>query len=226
MKKLNVNTTEGKLTLHVPSEVNDITLAILQGLEENPNATELETLSILTGEPVEKLYTVRNVDELLSTILPVMNELNAGFTQMDKDTLPKKLTLTFPNGRAQEIKLSSTPGFYSYGAVQDAIGIIRDEFTRMEQAETQIPCTKALAGVLGCLLFNLAYPAKVPTPNEMEEFTSEVVGKLPAFTAAPLAKYFFFHYPNLPVMQQSNWHRLLQKLKSGLEWSSSTSSAT
>ncbi len=225
MKKITVNTTEGKINLNVPSEVNDITLAILQGLEEKPNASELETLSILTSESLERLYTVRNVDELLSTVLPVINDLNAGFADMDKDTLPKKLTLII-DGKAQEIKLSSTPGFYSYGAVQDAIEIIKSEFERMEKAESQIPSTKAFAWVLGCLLYNLAYSSKVPTATEMDEFMSEVVSKLPAVTAAPLAKYFFLLYPNLPVKQPSSWDQALQRLRKGLESLSLTSSAT
>ncbi|HEX8020197.1 hypothetical protein, partial [Mucilaginibacter sp.] len=59
-----LKTTEGKLRIQMPTQLNEVTLGQMMDLQTKPDITDIEAISILSGIPVTELQNIKNYDDL------------------------------------------------------------------------------------------------------------------------------------------------------------------
>lgn len=210
----------GKLKLFIPDSLQDVTLQMMIQFQQ-PALSDLEAISALTQTSVEQLYGISDITALNEAILPFAQSLQHQLAYTyQAGALPRQVTLRYPGGKAQAISIGQDAGFYAYGAVMEARGLMTAEILRHQQTygdswrEHLNPDLRTCGLILAHFLYNRAYPNHVPTEIDIQQFF-DVVKWLPITDAAPLARYFFLSYPNLPLRKQTHWQRLQHLLKNG-----------
>lgn len=59
-----LKTTEGKLRIQMPTQLNEVTLGQMIDLQAKPDITDIEAISVLSGIPVHELHNIKNYDDL------------------------------------------------------------------------------------------------------------------------------------------------------------------
>jgi len=203
----------GKLKLSMPDNLQDVTLQMMIQFQQ-PALSDLEAISALTQTPIKTLYGIIDIAALNEVILPFAQSLQHQLAYTyEAGVLPKQVTLRYPGGTAQVINLGEDVGFYAYGAVMEARELMTAEILRHQQTygdmwrEHLNPDLRTCGLILTHFLYNRAYPGHVPSAIDIQQFF-DVVKWLPITDAAPLARYFFLSYPNLPLRKPTRWQRL------------------
>ena len=217
MVKKTVNTLAGKLSISIPSTIDEITIGQVMEMQENPLLSDLEAISILSGVSLSELQSVKKFDDLYvfgQIILLLSNQLKSLY---NNDKVPKRITINFANG-SKTIDVPQNLSVEPVGAFFAAREIIAGEISEHvrkhgenDWQSTFNPSLKACCQVLTHYFYCRA-TGKLYNEYEAEEFTSEIK-KLRVSEALPIAKHFFHCYPRLSKPKTGCLDRLLQRWK-------------
>jgi hypothetical protein len=223
-----LKTTKGKLKIKVPTDLAEITLGQMIGLQENPLLNDIGAISILSGIGLDELQNVSNIADLQIFAGPVLSLSNQIKELYNSDAIPKKITFKLPGSKDREVKVMSNLSVEPAGAFMAARDIIAEEINEHvkqygedDWKEHFNPSLKACCQVLAHYFFCRATGKKY-NEYKADEFGNEIK-KLRVTEALPIAKHFFTCYPSLLKPKTGYWHRLLQRLKKGLAYKPSKS---
>jgi hypothetical protein len=209
-KKL--KTTDGKLSIKIPTHLTEVTLGQMIEMQEKQHLNDLDAISILSGIPVEELNNVRNAEDFYvfeNYVLSLSNQIKYLY---DSDDIPTKVTFTLGDKKIA-VNVIRNLSIEPAGAFMAARDIIADEinehislYGEENWKEYFNPSLKACCHVLAHY-FYCRVTDKRYNEYEAEEFC-ESVKQLRVTEALPIAKHFFISYPNL-LKQKTNFFQLL-----------------
>ena len=210
-----LKTTHGKLLVKMPTSLSEVTLGQMMDMQQKSYLNDLDAVSILSGIPVEELYTVLNFDDF-AVFGSYVNALSGQIKNLyNSDAIPQKVI--FILGEKQvSVKVMNNLSVEPAGAFMAARDIIADEIAQtiaqhgednwQEHFSPSLnTCCKVLAQYFYCRVTGKKY-----NEYEVEEFC-EQIKKLRVTEALPIAKHFFTCYPGLSKAKASYWQRLQQR---------------
>lgn len=225
MTACTLKTTSGKLQVKIPDRLDEITLGQVMALQENPGIGDLEVMSILTGVTPDELKNVINYNdfnEVGGAILSLAGQIRGLY---NLDIVPGQVTfkLSAPDGSAQQekkVKVMQNLSVEPVGAFMAARELIADEindFIKKHGEENWQQhftpslkvCCQLLAQYFYCRVTGKPY-----NEYEVDEFANQVK-QMRVTEAMPIARHFFYCYPNLSKPKTNFWRRLLPRSKSG-----------
>ena len=214
MFKKTVNTLAGKLSISIPSTIDEITIGQVIQMQERPLLTDLEALSILSGVPLAELQNIKKIDDLYvfgEIILLLSGQLKSLYSN---DRLPKQVTFHLVNG-IKTVRVPRNLSVEPVGAFFAAREIIAGEISEYIKQHgennwqsTFNPSLKTCCQVLAHY-FYCGATGKLYNEYEAEEFSGEIK-KLRVMEALPIAKHFFSCYPDLLKQRIGFFQRLHQ----------------
>lgn len=231
-----LKTTQGKLRVRIPTQLNEVTLGQLMDLQARPDITDLEAISILSGIPVTELHNIKNYDDLHQfgdAVLSLSHQIKHLY---NSNEIPKEVIFMLPGGsgaplQKTKVKVMQNLSVEPAGAFMAARDIIAEEINTHikthgedDWQEHFNPSLNACCQVLAQYFYCRATGKKY-AEYEVESFMDEVK-KLRVTEALPISKHFFTCYPSLSMPRISFWHRLLPYWKKGQESSRSKNSNT
>ncbi|WEA02986.1 hypothetical protein [Mucilaginibacter sp. SJ] len=231
-----LKTTQGKLRVRIPTQLNEVTLGQLMDLQARPDITDLEAISILSGIPVTELHNIKNYDDLHQfgdAVLSLSHQIKHLY---NSNEIPKEVIFMLPGGsgaplQKTKVKVMKNLSVEPAGAFMAARDIIAEEINTHikthgedDWQEHFNPSLNACCQVLAQYFYCRATGKKY-AEYEVESFMDEVK-KLRVTEALPISKHFFTCYPSLSMPRISFWHRLLPYWKKGRESSRSKNSNT
>ena len=195
MVEKKVKTLDGKLSISIPSTIDEITLGQVMKMQENPSLNDLEAISILSGIPLGQLQNIKNIDDLYvfgEVILQLSNQVKYLYA---KDQIPGNITFNLEGGR-KTINVIQNLSVEPAGAFFAAREIIAEEINehlkKYGQDDWQLtfnPSLKACCQVLAHYFYCKATGKKY-NEYEAEEFSNEIK-KMRVTEAMPIARHFF-----------------------------------
>ncbi|MET3498513.1 hypothetical protein ABIC45_000104 [Mucilaginibacter rubeus] len=231
-----LKTTQGKLRVRIPTQLNEVTLGQLMDLQARPDITDLEAISILSGIPVIELHNIKNYDDLHQfgdAVLSLSYQIKHLY---NSNEIPKEVIfmLSGDSGapfQKTKVKVMQNLSVEPAGAFMAARDIIAEEINTHikthgedDWQEHFNPSLNACCQVLAQYFYCRATGKKYKE-YEVENFIDEVK-KLRVTEALPISKHFFTCYPSLSMPRISFWHRFLPYWKKGQESSRSKNSNT
>ncbi|MGZ3755499.1 MAG: hypothetical protein ACXVAY_00880 [Mucilaginibacter sp.] len=210
-----LKTTHGRLTIKIPSLLEELTLGQLIELQEKPELNDIEAISILSGIPLDQLKLVENYNDLMvfsDTVLSLAQQIA---TLYNHRAIPKAITL-FYKEKAVKVDVLKNLSIEPAGAFMAASEIIAEEMNqhlkdsgaKHVNAEFN-PSLKACCQVLAHYFYCRATGQKYDE-YKAEEFAVEIK-KMKVVEALPISAHFFSCYPNLSKPRISFWRRLLPR---------------
>lgn len=208
-----LKTIGGKINIKIPSNLNELTLGQLMAMQEKPDLSDLDAISILSGVAIEELQNIKDAEELhvfgeavLSLSMQIKHLYN-------RDEIPKKVTFYHGKGPVQ-IGVVNNLSVEPAGAFLASRDIIATEINDHIKAHGEDDwqerfnpslkaCCQVLAHYFYCRVTGERY-------NEYKiEAFCDAIKQLRVTEALPIAKHFFMSYPNLSKQRTSFWRRLL-----------------
>jgi len=212
-----VKNLHGKLSIKIPSSIDEITLGQVMELLESPLLNDLEAIGILSGVPLPEIQNIKDFDDLHvfgEIILRLSNQLK---NLHSNNKLPKRITFHLA-GVSKTVNVLQNLSVEPAGAFFASREIIAEEInehiTKYGNDDWQLsfnPSLKACCQVLAHY-FYCRITGKMYNEYEAEEFTNEVK-KLRVMEALPIAKHFFHCYPHLSKTKTGCLNLLLQRWK-------------
>ncbi|MDB5158763.1 MAG: hypothetical protein JWR50_3470 [Mucilaginibacter sp.] len=209
-----LKTTDGKLRVKIPSRLNEVTLGQLMQMQDVPNLTDLDAISILSEVPVSELKNVLNIqdfDVFGEVIFDLSNQIKHLYSIED---IPAKATFDI-DVKKISVKVIRNLSVEPTGAFMAAREIIADEISEHiklygeeDWQERFNPSLKACCQVLA-QYFYCRVTGKKYNEYEAEAF-SETVKKMIVTEALPIGKHFFMSYPNLSKPKVNYYQRFRQ----------------
>jgi hypothetical protein len=218
-----LKTTEGKLQIQMPTQLNEVTLGQMMDLQAKPDITDIEAISILSGIPVTELQNIKNYDDLHQfgdVVLSLSYQIKYLY---NSNEIPKEVVFTVPgtdgtSPQTTKVKVMQNLSVEPAGAFMAARDIIAEEinthiktYGEDDWQEHFNPSLNACCQVLAQYFYCRATGKKY-NEYKVESFIDEVK-KLRVTEALPISKHFFTCYPSLSIPKTSFWHRLLPRLK-------------
>jgi len=219
-KKL--KTTQGRITIKIPTTLNEITLGQMIDLQQTLELDDLQAISILSGIPVEQIQDISDIGELHSFGEAVLSLSQQIKNLYDSDAIPKKV-IFFADSKPVTVKVAKDLSVEPVGAFMAAREIINDEikeYSRLNEEDNSFEyfrpsltaCCEVLAQYFYCRATGKPY-----NEYKVDEFCDEIK-KMRVTEALPISKHFFTCYPALSK-QKTNFYTRLQRLwKKGLEY--------
>jgi len=222
-----LKTTTGKIKIKIPAGLSEVTLGQMMELQEKPDMKDLEAISILSGVPLEELQNVCNVEGFSvfgDAVLSLSHEVKHLY---DSDDIPKKITFACGD-KSLTVNVIHNLSVEPAGAFMAARDLIAEEINehiqRYGKDDWELyfnpslkTCCQVLAHYFFCCVTGRKY-----NEYEVEEFIDEIK-KLRVTEALPIAKHFFYCYPDLSTRKTSFLHRLLRSWKKKREYNLSKS---
>jgi hypothetical protein len=209
-----LKTTDGKITIKIPSQIKEVTLGQLIQMQEKPELTDLDAISILSGIPIDELKNVLNFndfDVFAEAISSLSNQIKYLY---NNDEIPKKIELDI-EGKSVSVNISKNLSVEPAGAFMAARDIIADEIKEHIQQHGEEdwqdrfnPSLKACCQVLAHYFYCRATGGKY-NEYKADEF-AETIKTIGVTEALPVAKYFFMSYPNLSKPKTNYYQRFRQ----------------
>lgn len=214
-----LKTTNGKISISMPEQLNELKLEQLIAMQSAENLSDLQAVSILSGTPLDELQNISSADELQVFNRQVLSIATQIKYLYNSDAIPKAATFTI-DGKAVSVPVIKNLSVEPAGAFMAAREIIAEEVARhvkqygeQEWQQNFNPSLQACAQVLAQYFYCKA------TGQRYNEYAAaafeEQVKQLPVTDALPIAKYFFLSYPSLSKPKTGFWHRALRLWKSG-----------
>ncbi|MDB5109270.1 MAG: hypothetical protein JWR67_384, partial [Mucilaginibacter sp.] len=122
-----LKTTEGKLLIKIPTSLKEVTLGQMMEMQEKHYLNDLDAISILSGMPLDELYTVRNIDDFgvfADAVLSLSHQIKHLYNSNDT---PQKITFLLDNKRQVTVNVIHNLSVEPAGAFMAASDIIADE---------------------------------------------------------------------------------------------------
>ncbi|MGY3211180.1 hypothetical protein [Mucilaginibacter sp. HD30] len=208
-----IKTIEGKITIKIPSLLNELTLGQLMAMQEKTDLSDLDAISILSGIPIDELQNIKDANDMHvfgEAVLSLSTQIRYLY---NSDEIPKNVTF-YHEKTPVEVKLINNLSVEPAGAFLASREIIASEINEHVKAHGEEDwqqhfnpslkaCCKVLAHYFYCRVTGERY-------NEYKiEAFCDAIKQLRVTEALPIAKHFFTVYPNLSKPRTSFWHRLL-----------------
>jgi hypothetical protein len=210
-----LKTTQGKLTVKIPTDLSEVTLGQMMELQDNPLLNDIGAISILSGIALDELQNVININDLQIFADPVLSLSHQIKYLYNSDDIPQKITFSSPGKKDVTVNVIRNLSVEPAGAFMAARDIIADEinhhiklYGEENWKEYFNPSLKACCQVLAHYFF-CRVTRKKYNEYEVEEFCGDIK-KLRVTEALPVAKHFFTFYPNLLKQKTSFFHRIPQ----------------
>ena len=207
-----LKTTQGRLTIKIPTKLEELTLGQLIELQEKPELNDIEAISILSGITSDQLQLVKNYNDLLvfsDTVLSLAQQLTNLYNHR---AIPKTITLVH-KGKTVKVDVLKNLSIEPAGAFMTAGEVIAEEMNqhlqRDEETNTSTefnPSLKACCQVLAHYFYCRA-TGQMYDEYKAEEFAEEIK-KMKVVEALPISAHFFSCYPNLSRPRTNFWQRL------------------
>jgi len=119
-------TTSGKLSVKIPSTLNEVTIGQMIQLQESDALNNLDAISILSGIPIEELQNVKNINDFgvfADAVLSLSHQIKLLY---NSDTIP--VAITFQTDKDDVVvKVNNNLSVEPAGAFMAASEIIADE---------------------------------------------------------------------------------------------------
>jgi hypothetical protein len=209
-----LKTTDGWLTINIPTQLKELTLGQLIQMQEKAELSDFDAISILSGIYPEDLKNVCNYtdfDVFGKAVLSLSNQIKYLY---NSQVIPKKINF-YIDGKKLGVDVIHNLSVEPAGAFMAARDIIADEIKEhIEQhgeedwQERFNPSLKACCQVLAHYFYCRVTGEKY---NEYKaDAFVEIVKKLGVTEALPVAKHFFMSYPNLSKPKTSCYQRFRQ----------------
>jgi len=219
MRAVNINTTEGKLLVSIPTYFKELTLGQLIELK-NEQLSNVEVISVLSNIPLSTLYLARDItafDIFTNSINSLAQEI---LNVYDATALPKEITFRYLDGKAarKTVKVISNLSIEPVGAFLNCRNIIAEEinlainkFGEENWKQNFHPSLESALTILS-QYFYCRVTGQVYNEYKVEEFQNDVK-YLYAYEALPIARTFFLSYPHLKTTKKSFWQLIIAKSK-------------
>ncbi|RFZ85692.1 hypothetical protein DYU05_08875 [Mucilaginibacter terrenus] len=215
-----LKTTQGRLKLSIPTQLNEVSLGQMIDLQEAKDMTDLDAISILSGVSVADLQNVADANDFTQFADGVLTLSNEIKNLYNSEKVPTSVTVTI-DGKPVKVSVINNLSVEPAGAFMAARDIIADEIAaHIKQngednwQETFKPSLLACAKLLAQYFFTRV--TGLPYDEYAAAEFLNVVKKLWVTEALPIAKHFFTSYPDLSKPKTDFWPRLLQLLKNVL----------
>lgn len=227
-KKL--KTTNGKVLVSIPTQLNEVTLGQMIDLQEAEALDDIKAISILSGVPVTDLQSVTDATDF-TQFADAIYSLSMQIKYLySSDVIPDKISVPLAE-KLVLVAVSKNLGVEPAGAFMAARDVIAEEIEKHIKSNGEdnwqenfnpslLACCKVLAQYLYCRVTGLPYDEYAVTAF------IDTIKKLRVTEALPIAKHFFQSFPNLSRRKTGFWHRLLQLWKSVLALTASKSLST
>ncbi|WP_419701754.1 hypothetical protein [Mucilaginibacter sp. NFX135] len=191
-----LKTTTGKLSVKIPTELNEITLGQIMAMQQKPDLNDIEAISILSGIAVDELYNVKNIVDFqvfTETVLALSHQIKHLY---NSEVIPKEVVFILHDAQEKQVqksvKVSRDLSVEPAGAFMAARDIIAEEINNHikqhgeeDWQERFNPSLSACCQVLAHYFFCRATGQKY---NEYlaEEFCNEIK-KMRVTEALPIA---------------------------------------
>ena len=212
MTEKTLKTSHGRLTIKIPTKLEELTLGQLIALQEKPELNDIEAISILSGIPLNQLQLVKNYNDLMlfsDTVLSLARQLTNLYNHR---AIPKTITL-FYKGKTVKVGVLKNLSIEPTGAFMAASEVIAAEINQHLQHHGENntnaefnPSLKACCQVLAHYFYCHATGQKYDE-YKAEEFAQEIK-KMKVVEALPVSAHFFYCYPNLWQRRTNFWQRL------------------
>lgn len=202
-----LKTTEVKLSVQIPDAIQGITMGMMAQLQKE--VSDIESISILSGIELEKLYQVRKIEDF-DQFKPTLEKLTNDLKNLNKDLIPLYVTIS-----GKKIKVNRNLSIEPAGAYMAAKNIMADEFNIAQKIDPENwqnnfnPAIESSCRVLAHYFYEKA-TGNLYNEYKAEEFTEEIK-QMPITEALPVALCFFLLYPALS-QKKVNFLSLLQHL--------------
>jgi hypothetical protein len=207
-----LKTTQGRLTIKIPTQLEELALGQLIDLQEKPELNDIEAISILSGIPLNQLQQVKNYSDLMlfsDTVLSLAQQLTNLYNHR---AIPKTITL-FHKGKTVKVDVLKNLSIEPAGAFMASSEVIAEEMNqhlkRNEETNASAefnPSLKACCQVLAHYFYCRTTGQKYDE-YKAEEFAEEIK-KMKVVEAPPISGHFFYCYPNLSKRRINFWQRL------------------
>jgi len=207
-----LSTTHGKLSVAIPTTLQELTFGQLMKLQERPDLNDLEAISILSGVPLHALKTVRHITEFgvfANAMLQLSHQLKYLHGRHD---IPNYINFRI-NKRLVRVKVLNNLSIEPAGAFMAASDIIADEISEHikkygedTSLDDFVPSLNAQCRVLAHYFYGRVTNKRYDE-YAAEEFTEEIK-KLPVAEALAVSRHFFSCYPNLCKPKTAFWQPL------------------
>ena len=225
-----LKTTQGKLLVKIPTQLNEVTLGQMIGLQESAELSDMDAISILSGVPVTELQQVNDASQFTAFADPILSLSHQIKYLYNSDAIPKTITVDTDKGPVT-VNVNRNLSVEPAGAFMAARDVIADEITAHIQKNGEenwqetfnpslVACCKVLAYYLYCRVTGKKFDEYAVT-----EFI-EIIKNLRVTEALPIAKHFFMSFPDLSKPKTGFWRQLLQLLKNVLVSTLSKNSGT
>lgn len=126
-----IKTTTGKLTVKIPSQLNEVTLGQMIAIQEKPQLNDVEAISILSGIPADELYNIKNMDDFQvfgDAVLALSYQIKYLY---NSEVIPKEVTFTVqhPDSKplVKKVKVLQNLSVEPVGAFMAARDVIAEE---------------------------------------------------------------------------------------------------
>ncbi|HEY4326176.1 MAG TPA: hypothetical protein VGN20_19470 [Mucilaginibacter sp.] len=204
-----LKTIGSKLTIRIPTLLNEVTLGQMTAMQEIPDLNDLDAISVLSGIPIEELHNVRNISDFDVFQDPVQSLSHQIKHLYNSDAVPAKVNFYSDEGDS-EVNVMSNLSVEPSGAFMAAREIIAEEINKhierygeADWKENFNPSLKSCCQILAHYFF-CRVTKKRYNEYEAEEFINKIK-KLRVTEALPIAKHFFTSYPSLSKQKTSFW---------------------
>jgi hypothetical protein len=196
-----LQTTDGKITVHIPKTLDEITLGQLMQMQEKPDLDDLDAISILSAIPREELLSVKNFDHF-QVFSDHIQSLAVQIKYLYYSSIIPKKVMFMIDGSKIVVDVMNNLSVEPAGAFLAARDIIAEEIKQHigqygedDWRERFQPSLKACCHVLAHYFY-----CRV-TGNKYDEYQAEgfcdEIKKMRVTEAMPIAKHFFTCYPYL-----------------------------
>lgn len=217
-----LRTTQGKLRIRIPTELNELKLGQMVEMQEKSKLGDIDAISILSGIATDQLKNIADMADLEAFALHVHQLAGQIRNLYNSDDIPKKITFSI-GGKPVTVGVLRNLSVEPVGAFMASREVIAGEIARHKEEygeddwkEHFSPSLRACSVVLAHY-FYCRVTGKPYDEYQAEAFADEVM-KLRVTEALPIAKHFFIRYPSLSTTKAGFWHRLRRHWKNAQEY--------
>lgn len=216
-----IKTTEGLISLSIPTTLDELTIGQLADLQANPEMSDAEIVSVLSYCPLETIYLARDINELKKfkeAIDTLTYELQFAYNaEAIPETVRFERLLGEKLSKPKTVKVVRKLSLEPAGAYLNARNVIAEEINKAKEKfgdaweQNFNPSVQACIELLAQFFF---YPAtgKKYDEYQVQKFIDDVK-YLPVSQALPIARYFFLKYPNLQMPKIGFWRQVQHQIK-------------
>ncbi|QJD95152.1 hypothetical protein HH214_04290 [Mucilaginibacter robiniae] len=216
MIKKTIPVNGGKLTIQIPTQLNELRLGQLMQMQDTSNLTDLDAIHILSGVPLQELKNVSSFMDLQQFSEPIATLAHEIKYLYNAEAIPKQITFLI-EGKPRTVQVIKNLSVEPAGAFLAARDLIADEinahinqYGEADWKDQFNPSLKLCSQILAHYFYTRA--TGMPYDEYQAAAFTEQVEQLPVTDALPIARYFFLSYPNLSKPKTGFWQHLLQRL--------------